>query len=351
MTDIKSLYEEFGSFSKLAEHLGVSKATAWRQLNKAKDEPAKDRIIGDLSIPALPSDNLPIDERIEILCRKFEAKKRAYDLNTWFPVEVKDGLPIGLCFFGDPHLDNSGANWPLLLSHTSTVAKTPGCYGVNIGDTTDNWNGSLARLHANNHVSVKEARELVEWFMHGSGIPWLIWLVGNHDAWSDGSAILDLIAKKYGTKKVIAHEWEARFRVVYPGREYLINCAHNFPGNSQWNPLHGLNKAAMLREDSDILACGHLHNYAYSTFENANRGKVQHLLRVRGYKYMDSYARQIGMYEQEEGASAMFVMDPLATEKAAQLMYFASVEAGCDYLNFIRDKRNGASKTGHKARS
>lgn len=341
MKDLRHLYDELGSLSKVAKHLGIAKSTVYDRLKKAESE--GHRLIQGASIPPLPSDNLPIDERIDILCRKFQAKKRAYDANTWVPIEIHDDLPIGLCLFGDPHLDNSGCNWPLLRAHAARVAETPGCYGINIGDTTDNWNGSLARLYANNHVSLKEARDLVDWFMHGSGIPWLVWLIGNHDAWGDGSTIIDLLSRKFGTKKLVAHEWEARFKLVFSqaeGKEFLINCAHNFSGNSQWNPLHGLAKAAMLREDADILACGHLHNYAYSSFENSNRGKVQHLLRVRGYKYMDSYARQLGIYEQEHGASGFFVFDPWHQEKSGQLIFFPSVDAGCDYLTYIRSKRD-----------
>lgn len=348
MEDIETLYEKLGSQRLVAEHLGVAKSTVWERLKRAKESKGE-RVVGETSIPNLPPDNLPIEERIDILCRKFEAKKRAYDLNTWFPVTVHDELPIGLVFFGDPHIDNPGANWPLLKKHAEITKTTPGMYGINIGDTTDNWNGGLARLYAHNSVSVKEARELAEWFMHGSGINWLVWLVGNHDAWGDGSAIIDLLAKKYGTRKLIAHEWECRFRMVFKaagGYEYRINAAHNFPGNSMWNPLHGNLKTALMGGDADIIACGHLHNYAYMTFENANRGRIQHLLRVRGYKMMDSYARQLGIVEQEHGAAAMFVFDPWAREPQARLTFHSSVEAGADYLTMIRAKRDA-----HKAQT
>lgn len=341
MSDIRDAYEQAGSLRRTAKALGVAPSTVWERLKKARE--SGDRIIGDgLSIPSLPSDNLPIDERIDILCRKFEAKKRAYDLNTWFPVTVHDELPIGVVMFGDPHVDNPGANWPLLRAHANLVATTPGCYGINIGDVSDNWVGTLARLYADSAVSAKETRDLVEWFMHGSGIPWVVWLLGNHDVWNDGAALLDILSKKYGTKKVVVHNWEARFRLVFEqaeGYEYRINAAHNFPGNSQWNPLHGNMKASMLGEDADIIVCGHLHNYAYSTYENANRGLVGHLLRVRGYKHHDDFARKLGIYEQEYGASGMFVFDPWASEVPARLTFFASLESGCDYLTMIRAKR------------
>ncbi len=176
--DIKQALAKHGSINKTAAALGIARSTVRERLKKTED-----RIIGDLSIPHLPSDNLPVERRIEILCEKFKAKKAAYDANTWFPVTVNDPLPIGLIFFGDPHVDNPGANWPLLQSHCALASKTPGAYGVNIGDTTDNWAGSLARLYANNSVSLKEARELAEWFMHDSGVRWLVWLLGNHDSW------------------------------------------------------------------------------------------------------------------------------------------------------------------------
>ena len=61
------------------------------------------------------------------------------------------------------------------------MAKTPGVYAVNIGDTTDNWGGRLIRLYAENDVSRQTERKLARWFLQESGIRWLVWLHGNHD--------------------------------------------------------------------------------------------------------------------------------------------------------------------------
>jgi len=60
------------------------------------------------------------------------------------------------------------------------VAKQPGIYGANIGDTTDNWpwTGRLARLWAESEVSDKTAKRMAEWFMFDAGVRWLLWLIG-----------------------------------------------------------------------------------------------------------------------------------------------------------------------------
>ena len=67
-------------------------------------------------------------------------------------------------------------------------------HGVNIGDVTNNWTGRLMKKYADQTTTVRRARRLAEWLMHDSGVKWLMWLVGNHDAWENGDEILRRIA-------------------------------------------------------------------------------------------------------------------------------------------------------------
>ncbi|MEK1929744.1 MAG: hypothetical protein AAAC47_08135 [Pararhizobium sp.] len=115
-----------------------------------------------------------------------------------------------------------------------------------------------------------------------------------------------------------------------------MNAAHDFPGNSQWNPNHGPVKAASFGDDVDLVVCGHKHNWAISQWEMAEKGKTPLMVRVRGYKHLDDYARKIGKYEQEEGQSVLVVFDPASTTAAGRMTAFADVKKGAKYLKMLR---------------
>ncbi len=286
-----------------------------------------------IALPDFPDEDMPIEDVIGTMSRSFEKRQASFAAHTWFKVKVKEDKPIGILWFGDPHLDDNGCNWPALLKHTELCRTVDGVFGANIGDTTNNWAGRLVRLYANQDASVKTARRLAEWFMVKSGINWLIWLLGNHDAWGDGSEILARMGQQFGTQKVICHDWEARFRLAFPnGWEPKIYAAHNFPGNSQWNPLHGPMKEGQLGQEADLYVAGDKHNWAMFSFENPGRAILQNFIRVRGYKFLDDYARRLGKQEQQGGCAILTVFDP----GDRSILAFHDVVKGADYLTTLR---------------
>lgn len=323
------------SWDKTAEELGIGRATVGRHVKHVHEngllethgEP-------DVILPEFPSDDIDVQQLIELQCKRFEKRAAAAAARTWFPVKFKSNLPIGIVFFGDPHVDNNGCNWPLLRKHVELCANTAGIHAINMGDTTDNWTGRLMKLYANSDTSVSSARKLAEWFMLDSGVNWLLWLIGNHDAWNDGAEVLNQMAKRYKTKPLAMHDWVARFQVEFPnGWQTRVIAAHNFKGHSQWNPLHGPMKAGQMGADAHLLVCAHRHNWAKMEWENADRGYNQIFMRVRGYKDIDSYAHR-GMFpEQFDGASMMVVFDPARQ----QMTGFEDVERGAEYLTMLRE--------------
>lgn len=299
----------------------------------------RSHVDGDgLVFPDFPPDSVPIERIIDTLEERSTIRRASYDAHTWFPVKVKDTKPIGVMWFGDPHVDDDGCDWGLLKSHIE-LCKKPGVYAANIGDTTNNWAGRLITKYASQETSVKTARRLAEWFMLDSGIRWLVFLLGNHDQWGDGSEILSQMAKRHATQKVVMHDWEARFSLNFPNGEKInIWAAHDFPGDSQWNPLHGPVKAARFGPDVDLLVCGHKHNWGVSHWELADKGTCPLMIRTRGYKFNDEYARRIGKTEQSEGASIFTVINPHSATRGGRLMAFADVERGVDFLQWLRGK-------------
>lgn len=328
-----------GNLTHASAAAGMSRAGFSDRIRKAealKHKVAKDEAV---EIPDFFDGDEPIDEIIDRMSRNFERAKKAQTSKQWFPVKLKDNKPIGILFVGDVHIDDNGCNWPALREHARISRETPGLYAVNIGDSANDWGGRLIKKYADQDTSVHTARRLVEWLLLESGFSWLVWLHGNHQHMGDSSALHQQMNKRHGTQRVPMLDWEARFVIQFPnGEEFRINAAHDFPGNSMWNPVHGVVKAAKFGNDVDVLVCGHKHNYAVSQWEQPEQGNSPLMMRVRGYKHLDDYARRIGKYEQEGGQSILVIFDPTAETRAGRIQAFVDVAKGAEFLTFLRDK-------------
>ena len=314
--------------------MGLDRATVARRVDRYKNHIEGQK--KDIEFPDFPPDSLPVADVIERLAEASALRKSSYKAHTWFPVKITDDKPIGIFWFGDPHVDDDGCDWTLLKHHIE-LCKKPGVYGVNIGDTTNNWAGRLVRKYADQETSAKTAGKLAEWFMLDSGIRWLLFLLGNHDTWGDGAAILNQMAKRYGTHKLVLHDWEARFRINFSnGVGINVWAAHDFPGFSMWHNLHGPIKAAKMGADVDLLVCGHKHCWAIHQEELPEKGLSPTLIRVRGYKFNDEYARKLGITEQEHGASILTIINPKASRIPDRVIPFTDLESGVDYLQWLR---------------
>lgn len=323
-----------GTKAAAARALGIPVTTLRSRLERG---PGKAKAEGEpIIFPPFPEEDVPIEDIINHMAKRFEKRKASYDAHTWFSLKVKDPKPIGLLWMGDPHVDDNGCDWPTLQKHAEICRDTEGLYAVNIGDSSNCWGGRLIRKYADQDTSLKTARRLVEWLLLGSGIRWLVWLYGNHEQMGDGASVLGEMAKRFGTRKVVMHDWEARFSLSFGnGWEPRIFAAHNFAGHSQWNPLHGPMKEGQMGADADLYVCGHLHNWAVLKFENAARGGVvQTFIRTRGYKFLDDYARKLGKHEQQRGQSVLSVFNG----ERRTIETFEDVEAGADYLTWLRYK-------------
>lgn len=333
------IVSQHGSITEAAKLLGIPRTTLSTRYNKAKQEIGGANALPEISMPEFPDDDISDQELIEMRCRRFQKKADSYDTHTWFPITINGNKPIGIVWFGDPHLDDDGCNIIQLRDDAAVVASTPGLYGANIGDVTNNWAGSLARLYANQNASAKEARRLTQWFMLGSSIPWLVWIIGNHDAWGDGAEVLAQMGQRYGTKKIICHDWEARFKLIFSdcdNREFKIYASHDFPGHSDWNPLHALLKMSQKGPTADLYVAGHKHNWGTYSYENAHRGLTQHMVRVRGYKHFDEHARRNGFPEQKRGSSILTIFNPWNEDESSRIQVFTNVQEGAKYLTYLR---------------
>ena len=298
------------------------------------------RLLGKPPAPAIrdkqpPRDSeIPIDELLQLRCEQYERKVRRSDVHARrFELPAR---PFALFCMGDPHMDNSGTNMPMIMEHISIAQEADDVLGINVGDINDNWIGRLQRLYADADCTAKDGWRLSKWLLEQ--IPWLAVVGGNHDSWSHGPGTDPLgWVSKDANVMAYAND-EIHLHLTWEGREDLeplkILVRHDFPGRSWFNAAHGPGKEAMLDPEIHVALCGHTHTFTELTTEQ-RRGRVTHALRLRGYKHHDEHARKLGFFSQQNGSSCVLVVDP-TDQTAGRVSRFWSVRKGIDYLRMLQ---------------
>lgn len=294
-----------------------------------------------IAVAPPPDVDLPIEDLVADRKRRFE-RKRAHEIGRrLIPVNVKGSAPIGILHFGDPHIDDDGTDIALLEEHARLVRETPGLYGANVGDTTNNWVGRLAKLYAQQSTTAADGWRLAEWFV-GEVRDWIYMVGGNHDAWSGAGDPLKWIAGQLGA---FYQDSEVRIALRFPGqREVRVNCRHDFAGRSQYNPAHGPMKAALFGVRDHLLIAGHKHESAYGLVKDPDSGIVCHAVLVASYKVYDRFAREKGFRDQALGPAALTVIDPsLPPEHPDLIKVFWDPREGAEFLTWARSRKSRAA--------
>lgn len=318
----KAIYAETGSKRKTAEIIGVPRTNVQRWLRCKDDE---------FELPDLPDENVPVEDLVERRKSQFQQKRVYEEAHKLIPIQVKINGPIGILHFGDPHVDDDGTDIDALERHTDLINKTPGMFGANVGDTTNNWCGRLARLYGEQSTSAKEAWQLAEWFVNR--VRWLYAIGGNHDLWSGSGDPMQWIMKQ---QNGLYKSSEIRLGLNFPnGRQVRINARHDFSGNSMYNPAHGAMKAILFGERDHISICGHKHVSGYGVLKDPNTGTICHAIQVASYKVFDRYAKEKGFRDQHISPCAVTVINPEGTE-AGLVQLFWEPEEAAEYLTWLR---------------
>lgn len=345
----QNAYKEHGSYEKAGRALNMGKLAFERRLKAEKEgrvvgrrglnkvqvaaRVAEDADVKQAVLPEFPNPDAPIEKLFALRREQFALTKRRKEAEDWFPIHINDRKPIAILWFGDPHIDDDMCNLELLERHMAYAVTEQGLYAANIGDTTNNWAGRLMHLYAKQDASKKTARRFAEHFLCGAGIPWIVWLMGNHDLWGDGAEIL---RRMNIHKKLPMLDWEARFEVIFPNKEKVrVHASHKFNGHSMWHPGHGGIKAARFSSDADLFIDGHTHEWGVQQFEMPGKRRCPVVAKARGYKWFDDYATVLGYHSAQNGAAILTIFNPNVTG-AGRVMAFADVDAGVAVLRALR---------------
>ncbi len=343
---LETLRKHNGVRAVAAAELGLNERTFLHRLKRMKAQGAsipvstyqpgrQTQAVKEFEFTPVPDDDVPIEELIAQRKRKFQHKRDHEESSKLIPVRIKMRGPIGLLHFGDPHVDDDGTDIEALERHTDLCNQTEGLFACNLGDTTNNWVGRLARLYGEQATSASQAWRLAEWFV--GRCQWLYMIGGNHDMWSGSGDPLKWIAKQ---QNALYKSSEARISLQFPnGREVRVNARHDHAGSSVWNPAHGPMKAAMLGTRDHIYVAGHKHESAYSVLKDPISGITMHLMKVASYKVYDRYAKERGFRDNALSPCGLTTINPLLPDNHPDMVkVWWEPEEGAEYLTWLRKR-------------
>lgn len=328
LADYATLKDQGLTQRAISAQLGIPRTTLQRWL--AGGSPA------ELEVPSAPSTDEPIEDLVARKKAAYDRFQRYEDWSKLVEVKVNIGGPVAICAVGDPHVDNDLCDIGAIERDMTVIGRTPGAYALHLGDITDNWIGNLGRLYAHSSTKASDGIRLAQW-MFGMAPPIAV-VGGNHDCWNDGMTWLNFVLKQAGNP--VTQEHGVRLALNFPnGNALRIHARHDFPGHSQYNPLHGLRKEHLFGLRDHVNIAGHKHTDSAAVVPSPE-GFCQWMLRVSGYKAHDDYAKK-GHYQLMKMAPTVgLLIDPDAKNPAEFLKPWWDLEAMADYLTFRR-KRAG----------
>ena len=284
---------------------------------------------------------IPIKEIIEHRNKQYNQKRKAKQSKRLINIKINIRGPIGICHFGDPHVDDDGTDLAQIYSLCNLVNKTDGLFAGNLGDIQNNWVGRLSFLYGQQSTSAKESWRLTEHFINS--VEWLYLVAGNHDVWSGDGDPLEFIMRDHSG---IYEQWGARLNLIFPNRkEIRVNARHMFKGFSMWNTAHGVSKAVQMGWRDHILTCGHTHVSGYQVLKDPSSGLISHALQVASFKIMDNYAEKLGLDDRNIFNAPVTIIDPKYDDDDNRLIttIFNPYE-GAEFLNYKRKEWEKGNK-------
>lgn len=286
----------------------------------------------ELDIPTPPDAAEPIADLIARKKAQYQREQESDAFHKLIPIRVRQPGPVAICAVGDPHVDDDKCDIGAIERDMSIIGRTEGMFALHVGDITNNWVGRLGRLYAHQSTKAEDGIRIAEWMFDLA--PPLAVVGGNHDLWNEGMSWLNFCVKQAGCTLLQAHG--VRLELHFPGAKSIrIHTRHDFPGHSQFNPVHGLRKEHLFGLRDHVNIAGHKHIDTYAVVPSPD-GYMQHMLRVSGYKGHDDYAKAGNFQPMKMAPTCALIIDPDTRHAAELVKPFWDMEEAADYLAFKR---------------
>lgn len=336
---VAALAEHSGNQVWAAAALGIPRSTLQSRLRAAKltDLPQAPRMpASTLDIPTAPDPNEPIEQLIARKAARHQRDEASRAFHKLVRIGVRGGGPVVIAAVGDPHVDDDRCAIGQLISDMTLIGRTDGMYALHLGDITNNWVGRLGRLYAHQSTTASDGIRLAEHMFRLA--PPLAVVGGNHDLWNEGMSWLNFCVRQAGVDAKIVQAHGVRLELAFPGGVSVrVHARHDFPGHSQYNPIHGLAKEHLWGMRDHINIAGHKHIDAAAVAPSPE-GFCHWAFRVSGYKSHDDYAASGNLKEMKMAPTVGLLIDPTARHQAELVKPFWCLEAAADYLTFKRKR-------------
>lgn len=216
--------------------------------------------------------------------------------------------PIAIAAKSDQHIaPGTPVDMARMRSDAEYVRDTPNLFSTWAGDGVDN--------HIKHRSATIAARSQpgdqwkhYDYLMLIEREKLLALICGNHDAWTDQFAGVDMV-KWLAEKNALCYAPdEARLTVKVGSQEYKIAFRHQYRMNSTFNQTHAVKQWQRLGDDAfDVGIIGHHHEPAIESF--VYRGKECWAARPGSYQITSAYSRMYG-YNSTYPTCPTFVLFP-----------------------------------------
>lgn len=326
---LRELYEEGVSVDSLAEMFGRTHESVKNTATRLRlRRPTNTKTF---SVVQPPSAGRTITRLLADLSDAYKRKEaHSQAKKDGVDIHLDDPKPYGILLFGDPHLGDPGCDLETLTRHMALVRETPGLYGINLGDLSNNWIGGLQRLYGHQETTADDERALVDWCV--GGVDWLAVILGNHDKWSSHA---EHACKNAGVAYV-SHG--AKFNIHAGGTVFRLDARHKRRGFSMYNASHAQLKALFRGNPCHVVTAAHIHQSAETVINNPQTGHTGIALQVGAYKKHDEYADANDMDGSQIGPAVLVTVD---TRKDGEdtigfIKTWWDIDSGIEYLGWLR---------------
>jgi predicted phosphodiesterase len=207
-----------------------------------------------------------------------------------------DKGPIAISFVSDQHIaPGTPVDFKRMREDAELISATDGLYACLAGDGVDNHiKIRPAALAARSQPH--EQYELFNWYLGIFAEKIIALCSGNHDAWSDQIAGLDMVAWIAREKKLHYSPAEARIALSVGEQKYSVAFRHQYRMNSSFNQGHAVKQWYRMGEEPfDVGVIGHNHEASTEMF--IAHGKRRWAARPGSYQITSAYSRQFGFNE------------------------------------------------------
>ena len=260
-----------------------------------------------------------IDAQIELGMRSDRKKAKGDWRKPSYISGVKQSVFM-LGLFGDPHLDNPGADLDLFQEELFRRNPEQGIYTACVGDFFDNWPRVMGHLYQSTGDPAP-AWTMFEYWMDIA--PFLFSVSGNHDQFNTGT--VNFLDEFFRSRGGLLRRSGGNFLIGKGPRPIKVAMRHIWQGNSQYSEAHNLKRAAQFGiVDADLVVGGHFHKGENRTHVRAHDGRVMKLTHLSSFKRLDDYANDRGFMSPETPPVVWTVCDerePYDSHERVQFFY------------------------------